>query len=364
MLTQEIARDIVEQTTIRLNRNINIMDNTGTIIASANPTRVNQVHDGAIEVLHTGQTLIIHQQERAKWNRSLPGINLPIEFQDDIVGVIGITGNPDEIREFGELVKMNTEIMLRQAYLMEQLEWKQRLKDQIFDSIIKGSFDLKTLQQKLELIDMAIKPPYQVSILEVSSSSLKRSQLMEVFEQLFSFHETFVGFLGMKQMYILTTGIQIENVQRKLTKTIEHFALKGITARVGSGRSVPLLNEIPLSFQESIHALTLGEVDKPFISYTEIKSKALIYQLDNETKKRYYEPILENLSAKLIDTLNHFFQCNLNIGECAKKMFIHRNSLIYRLKKVKEITGYNPQELSDVIPLQLAIWLHEMDLEE
>ncbi|KGA99017.1 hypothetical protein AJ85_15805 [Alkalihalobacillus alcalophilus ATCC 27647 = CGMCC 1.3604] len=57
-------------------------------------------------------------------------------------------------------------------------------------------------------------------------------------------------------------------------------------------------------------------------------------------------------------------KCNLNIGDCAKKMFIHRNSLIYRLKKVKEITGYNPQELSDVIPLQLAIWLREMDLDE
>ncbi|WP_413375452.1 CdaR family transcriptional regulator [Alkalihalobacillus sp. 1P02AB] len=364
MLTQEIAKDIVEQTTIRLNRNINIMDNTGTIIASADPSRVNQVHDGAIEVIQTGKTLIIHQEDRTKWNRSLPGINLPIEFQNDIVGVIGITGTPDEIREFGELVKMNTEIMLRQAYLMEQLEWKQRLKDQIFDSLIKGSFNLKTLQQKLELIDMTMKPPYQVSILEVSSSSLKRSQLMEVFEQLFSFQETFVGFLGMKQMYILTTGIQIENVQKKLKKTIDHFALKGITARVGCGSSIPLIEEIPLSFQEAIHAISLGERDKPFISYTEIKSKALIYLLDNETKKRYYEPILDNLSDKLMETLNHFFQCNLNIGDCAKKMFIHRNSLIYRLKKVKEITGYNPQELRDVIPLQLAIWLREMDLGE
>ncbi|WP_017729136.1 CdaR family transcriptional regulator [Halalkalibacterium ligniniphilum] len=360
MLTQEIAKDIVEQMTIRLNRNINIMDSTGTIIASADPSRINQVHDGAIEVLQTGHTLVIYPEERSKWNRSLPGINLPIEFQNDIVGVIGITGAPEEIREFGELVKMNTEIMLRQAYLMEQLEWKQRLKDQIFESLIRDSYDLKTIQQKLELIEMTIKPPYQVALLDVSSS-LKRSQLMDIFEQVFSFHKTFIGFLGMNQIYILTTGSQTEIVQKKLTKIIDNFYLKKLTARVGSGSSVSSLDEIKLSFQEAVHALTLGESEKTFISYTDIKTKALIYQVDKETKKRYYESILNNLSEKLIDTLEHFFQSNLNIGDCAKSMYIHRNSLIYRLNKVKEITGYNPRELKDVLPLQLAIWLRQME---
>ncbi|MFJ7509201.1 sugar diacid recognition domain-containing protein [Peribacillus simplex] len=63
MLTQEIAMEIVKQTTNRLNRNINIMDDKGTIIASGNRERIDQLHFGAMEVLKTGKPLIIHEKD-------------------------------------------------------------------------------------------------------------------------------------------------------------------------------------------------------------------------------------------------------------------------------------------------------------
>src|SRR5690625_5579856 len=59
-----------------------------------------------------------------------PGINLPIVFEDKIVGVIGISGDPNGISQFGELVKMGAEMSLKQAALTEQLQWDDRLREE------------------------------------------------------------------------------------------------------------------------------------------------------------------------------------------------------------------------------------------
>ncbi|GAF20190.1 sugar diacid utilization regulator SdaR [Bacillus sp. JCM 19046] len=123
MLTKDLAAEVVEQTTKRLNRPMNMMDRYGMILASSDPARVNQIHDGAVHVLKTGKSLIIRKEDLPNWRTSKPGLNMPIEFRGDMIGVIGLTGDPDEIWEFGELVKMNTEMMVRQAYLFEQSEW-------------------------------------------------------------------------------------------------------------------------------------------------------------------------------------------------------------------------------------------------
>lgn len=195
MLTQEIASEIVKQTTIRLNRNINIMNEKGTIIASGNPNRINQVHFGAVEVLLTGKALIINEHNLHKWEGALPGINLPIEFQQLIIGVIGITGNPIEIMEFGELVKMITEMMIQQSFMTEQLEWKQRLKELVFEDLLKDSFNQELAQQRLNLIGTKLEPPYQVAVMEIGTNQLKRSDFIQTFEDIFDEKHTLIGFL-------------------------------------------------------------------------------------------------------------------------------------------------------------------------
>lgn len=76
------------------------------------------------------------------------------------------------------------------------------------------------------------------------------------------------------------------------------------------------------------------------------------------TCQRYLRRILPNATNKVIQTLQTFFDCNLNITETAKSLDIHRNTLIYRLKKIKEDTGYDPQIFKDAVPLQIAVWMY------
>ncbi|USK61434.1 CdaR family transcriptional regulator [Peribacillus asahii] len=360
MLTQEIAKEIVAQTMIRLNRNINIMDEQGTIIASGNVKRINQAHFGAKEVLRTGKPLIISKDDSQQWDGALPGINLPIQFQNDIIGVIGITGNPEEIMEFGELVKMITEMMIQQSFLTEQIEWKQRLIELVFEDLLTDSSQPELIKQRLNLIGVTLEAPYQVGAIELGSHHLKKNELLQIFRDSFNKQQTLIGFLNVNRLFILTSHLPEERLKQKMLNVISILKAKGISLRVGTGSTVFIQAHIRHSFEEALSSLKFGNLEQTFITYNEIETKALLDQLDERAKQQFSKRILSNLPDKLIDTLEHFFACNLNIGECAKEMYIHRNSLIYRIKKVKEKTGYDPQNIHDAMTLQLAIWILQM----
>ncbi|MDQ8736189.1 sugar diacid recognition domain-containing protein [Paenibacillus sp. LHD-38] len=169
MLTREIAETIVKETMNRLNRNINIMDKTGIIISSGDPTRIKQVHEGALEVIRTGKPIIITSENTVQWEGTLTGINLPIEFQNKIIGVIGITGEPKEVEEFGGLVKMTTELMIKQSFLALQMEWKQRTTEMIIEVLIKAEPDFEAIDHWLNLLHIQLSPPYNVTYVLLKS---------------------------------------------------------------------------------------------------------------------------------------------------------------------------------------------------
>lgn len=101
-LTSELTLPIVERLLQIVNYNINIMDKHGMIVASGDVNRINHHHEGAMNVLSNRKEFIVNDSEFERWEGTKPGVNLPIEFYDDIIGVVGITGNPDKVYKFAE----------------------------------------------------------------------------------------------------------------------------------------------------------------------------------------------------------------------------------------------------------------------
>jgi len=361
MLTVDIANEIVSQTMTRLNRNINIMDETGTIIASGDFKRINQAHFGAIEVLRSGKPLIIRENDRMHWEGARPGINLPIQFQNESIGVIGITGEPEEIMEFGELVKMITEMIIQQAFLTKQLEWKQHITEVIFDELITTPSKNESISQRLHLVEVNLTPPYQVALIDLVLNQFKKSDLYSLLNEIFNRKQALIGFLGVNLLFIVSSSINETQFNEKLQKASRIFKANGISSRIGIGSQVIEQVHIKYSYEEAVSALKVGNKVQSFITYTEIEIQALLNQLNERAKRRFSKRVLKDLSEKLINTLEQFIIHNLNIGECAKNMYIHRNSLIYRIKQIKEKTGYDPQHFQDALTLQLAIWIRQME---
>ncbi|WP_286884956.1 CdaR family transcriptional regulator [Aneurinibacillus sp. UBA3580] len=360
MLTEKMAGEIVRQTMIRLKRNINIMDHSGTIIASGDPERVNRIHEGALEVLSTGKPVVIYENSQKYWQGAQPGINLPITFQNRIIGVIGITGKPEEIAEFGELVKMSTEMMITQSFLTSQLEWKQRLKERIFEELTSANPRQEFIEQRLNLLNIRLEPPFQVALVEIEENPFTNQELIQRMEETLGGTQVLPGFVSANRLFILTSHMTEKEVRKKLQSMQSVLRYLHLPFRIGLGTSVSQQEDIRLSLEEAKWALLLGQKEQSFISYPEIETKAFLDRLDEQVKQKYISRVLAHLSERMLNTLEVFFDCNLNIGEAAKKLYIHRNTLVYRLKKINQETGYNPQVFQDAVSLQLAVWMYRL----
>jgi carbohydrate diacid regulator len=359
MLTREIANQIVHETMTRLHRNINIIDHTGTIIASGDSSRLGEIHGGALEVLRTGKPLFITEASQQKYKGVRPGINLPIEFQDRIIGVIGITGQPEEIREFGELVKMITEMMIRQSVFAAQMEGKQRMKEMIFEELINLEPDYESAERRLHLLEMKLLPPFQVCLIEMRDIPLPNQELIQKVEAILHGNQFLVGFSSVNRLFILTSGHAERVVKRKLEAIRAMLEHMGIPGKIGVGSPVMDPAQIRLSMDEAKLALWLGHDKQVITSYLDVEIKVLMNRIDPQVKQKFVDRVFANVPKYTRETLLTFFEQNLNIGETAKQLNLHRNTLSYRLRKIKEETGYDPQVFQEAVTLQMALWIQE-----
>lgn len=357
MLTENLANEIVTQTMNRLNRNINIMNESGIIIASGNAKRLNQTHFGAIEVLKTGQSLIIQESNQGEWPGAQPGINLPITFQHKTIGVIGITGNPEEIMEFGELVKMITEMMVHQAFLTVQIEWKQRLKESLFEDLLSNPVPIKKTEKRLQLVNFQLEAPFQVGIVEIKQ---RKNDMLQLAEKLLPAQQALIGFLNVNRLFILTSNFSEHRFREKLNQLYRLLNATNYHPKIGVGLPVIEQSNIQQSYSDALCAIKYSTEEQPIIMFSEIETKALLEQLNKHTKEHFCKRVIGALPEKYIETLEQFIEHDLNIEKCSRSMYIHRNSLIYRLKKIEECTGYNPQNINDIITLQLALWMRNI----
>ena len=90
----------------------------------------------------------------------------------------------------------------------------------------------------------------------------------------------------------------------------------------------------------------------------------LIYQLPTNLCELYMKEVfnrgsIESLDQEILFTIQKFFENNLNVSETARKLFVHRNTLVYRLEKIKRITGLDLREFEDAIVFKVALMVHK-----
>ncbi|MBM7691529.1 carbohydrate diacid regulator [Peribacillus deserti] len=359
MLTREIAETIVQETSVRLNRNVNIMNDQGIIIASRDSSRLYHIHEGALEVLKTGMSFSIPSNHDGKWKGSQPGINLPIVFQDQTVGVIGITGDPEEMKNFGGLVKMTTELMIKQAFMVTQAEWQQRTKEIIIEELLMGSPSFEQIDRRLSLLSIKFSPPFQTFVIQLKDRSVTNNAIIQRLEETVISTNCIIGFININQIFIAVFGLTDKQTQTQLDSVYNILKNLNLTFRLAYSTSFTTLDKFRQAYEDCNLALKIGDPLQEILPFAEIEAKALIYQIDKYKSERFSNRVLHESIQNFAPTLEAFFDNNLNMQQAADKLFIHRNTLIYRLNKIKQETGYDPRLFKDALTLQMAVWIKE-----
>ena len=140
-----------------------------------------------------------------------------------------------------------------------------------------------------------------------------------------------------------------------------------IRAVVGIGTTAYHLRELADRYKEAQVAIEVGRVfenDKPVIHYDNLGIGRIIYQLpvtlcEMFLSEAFKKNPIEALDDDTLDTINKFFENNLNVSETARKLYVHRNTLVYRLEKVKKITGLDLREFEDAILFKVAVMVKQ-----
>jgi carbohydrate diacid regulator len=380
-LNRELAEKIVIKTMNVLGKNINIMNSQGIIIGSGDKKRINTFHEIAGKVIKNQETIIIKEEEIDEYKGVKAGINLPVIFNEEIIGVVGITGKVDEVSGYGKLVKNMVELILQQEFLRHEIEIDNRAKENFYQQILNEDIqDQDILDDRLKLFN--IKKDLNRIVFVISfdtfDAKLVTNTVNDLNNLVFIKKDDIFIIRGDKLVLIKTLDYQANEIQnKKIVELAKNFKVKiremiG-NVKIGVGTIVNDINDLHISYRDARLALEVGNklqsqennnifsIDSlgynyilPFIEnyHAENFLKNIFYQ---EEYAKYFE---ETNLGEIIEAL---VENNLNISQTAESLYIHRNTLLYQLNKIKDQTGYNLKNISDLFTLLLAYHIYLFD---
>lgn len=182
MLLEELAEDLVSATSGLLDgRIINIMNPDGIIIASTQPERIGTFHKGARDAAVSGKPVSIRPDQIQEYSGAREGYNMPLRVGGNIIGVVGIYGEPSEIRYLAHLVEVYTEKYYQLEALIRPQYAQGALKSILLSKLLEGS--AKSIAEAETLIksrNLTLRYPVRVALLADNDGKNLTAQQAEV----------------------------------------------------------------------------------------------------------------------------------------------------------------------------------------
>lgn len=367
-ISSTLAQVIVTDMKKIINQELNFMDTDGLVIASTDPKRIRTYHEGAKKVISTKEDLIIEDSGQFKGTKI--GINLPIFFESKLIGVIGITGEKDEVVKYGQIIKKMTEILIKEAWVKDFIIQLRENYRTIIDYLLFSSeheeghssfsnmFDINLLSQKIVVVGNMTK---------TKNSPPNVTERMNVLLD---------KYFPSKQQNIYT--IKNEEIIMIIDHTFEknlEYSLQNLLKEASENLSIQLLFGIGLTTGPTISHKKSYELAGTTAGWAKLFSSDGIYyfkDLDlglilNSTstndKSFYLNKVLSTLSKAELkeysEIMDVYGRNNGSITKSADDLFIHKNTLQYKLNKLDKLTGYNPRNMNDYVVLKIAFLLYK-----
>ena len=162
----------------------------------------------------------------------------------------------------------------------------------------------------------------------------------------------------------ITPDVNAKDMEDCARTLIENAQAKyGLKATIGISSVVDNLKDLARAYKEARIAFEVGKVfdiEKPVISYENLGIGRLIYQLPTTLCEMFLSEVfkkgsLESLDRETLMTVQSFFENNLNVSETSRKLFVHRNTLVYRLEKIRKLSGLDLREFDHAVTFKVAL---------
>jgi carbohydrate diacid regulator len=361
-LEPALAQKFIEKTAKHLEYNINIMNDKGIIIASKDASRVGNFHEVAFSMLQgTRDSGIINENQ--KFLGTKPGVNLFIDYKSKHVGVICVTGNPDSVHSFANLVKTSMEAMLEYELQMESERRRKDKSEYFLDYLLfEDNIDLLTASKMAERIDIN-KDQFRICILIKSDFDYKSGKIVEALTKAKGHSHQDIITIARNDDVILfkAFGNHLSEVIKNYKDSIKDY-LQDFLEKIPEGYDSDKISFFIGSMQSEItkyresflHAQEMGLQIKALNGTYFFNDYVFDYHRSLATIKAYdnafniYDNLFNDEDKKqLVEVVECLRKNNYNIVYSAKALYIHRNTLLFRLNKLKDLLNIDPVSNSE-----------------
>jgi len=345
----KIFQDLVIQVKDIIDKEFGIMDDSGTILACSDEDKIGEVNQSAGKVLNVGNA-----------TATIDGISYQKIYVNNKPKYITFI-HAEDTDSLKYLSLFSVSVTNIRKYHDEKFSKSYFIKGVISESIFSGDISTRAKELHIQL------NAHRVVFL-IKTEKTKGMYPGEVLQSLFpSRSKDFIAALDdentilVKELKSSDDQNEIENIARIVLDTLNTELM--VKAYIGIGSVVDTISELPLSYKEAKTALTVGaifESDKFIFNYNKLGLGRLIYQLPVPLCRLFLQEVfkkdsLESLDAETISTINTFFENNLNISETSRQLYVHRNTLVYRLDKILKTTGLDLRKFDDAIIFKVSM---------
>ncbi|MEI0559998.1 sugar diacid recognition domain-containing protein [Brachyspira pilosicoli] len=337
--------------------NINIMNEYAEIIASGDKNRIGKIHSGALDVIKNAKTIEYFDSVDSDKESAKPGINMPLIFNNEVIGVVGVTGNPNEIKLIANMVKMITEILIENEIDFDKRISKQRaLNNYVYKIISKEVIhNISSINIWAENNNYNFNIERCICIIKIEKKT--NNNISKILDYIISkiqtvnyyYKQDIIAYIGNGLFLIIKSFNDTKNKNSDKNKILELFFnnLKkeiNINFAFMCGCIVNKLEDIHNSYEQ---ANFLCEYINNYDGLYFIDDYILEYIILNEgyinsniILKNKLALIKKNSSFK--ETIITMSKYDMNINKTCEELNMHRNTILYRIKKIKDILNLDP----------------------
>ena len=350
-MSSRMFQSVIMQMKDASDRTMGVIDGEGSVIAATDPSGLGDKWEEAVHRLNAANELVTVTD--GKTFKALQSWSARFDY------AVFVDGD-DEIAK-SLCVMAYVALNGAKTYYEEKHDKGTFVKNIITDNILPGDVYIRAKELHFVTdVPRAVFLIRQVGRADVASVDVVAGMFPDRQQDfVLSINETDIAVV--KQIQPNTERDELIKIAQTIEQTL-HTELF-IKTVIGIGTVASHLRELADSFKEAQVAIEVGKVfdtEKTIINYENLGIGRLIYQLPTTLCEIFLSEVFKKNSIDTLDqetlfTINKFFENNLNVSETSRKLFVHRNTLVYRLEKIKKLTGLDLREFDDAIIFKVAL---------
>ncbi len=347
-MSNRLFQNVVQQMKDVVGRSIGVIDEGGIVIAASEIGKIGESRQRIKEELSYSSDLTVYN-----------GYTYRFLFTTNKSGcIVYVEGTDQHASKMSEILAIALGNI--KSLYDEKYDKVSFIKNIILDNILPSDIYIKSNELHFNEALRAVivmkfhgqsdTPPYEIT--QQLAADKSRDYVIGISEQ---------DIVIVKEVDSQTTNEDLESFSRGIIASVsKEYSLKLL---VGVSSVVDNLKDLARAYKEARISLEVGKVfdiEKPIMCYENLGIGRLIYQLPTTLCEIFLGEVfkkgsLESLDRETLMTVQSFFENNLNVSETSRKLFVHRNTLVYRLEKIRKLTGLDLREFDHAVTFKVAL---------